>query len=40
MIKIRGLSFDFSQKLDSYVQEKYLELLVAVERGKSNHIEE
>jgi len=40
LIKIRGLSIDFAEKLDPYVREKYLELLAAVERGRSNHIEE
>jgi hypothetical protein len=40
LIKIRGLSAGFAQKLDSYVREKYLELLAAVERGSRNNIEE
>jgi len=40
LIKIRGLSSNFAEKLDPYVREKYLELLEAVERGRSNHIEE
>jgi hypothetical protein len=40
LIKIRGLSSDFAEKLDPYVREKYLELMEAVERGRSNHIEE
>ncbi len=40
LIKIRGLSRDFAGKLDPYVREKYLELLEAVERGRSNHTEE
>ena len=40
LIKIRGLSRDFAGKLDAYVREKYLELLEAVERGRSNHTEE
>ena len=40
LIKIRGLSSDFAEKLDPYVREKYLELLEAVERGRSNHTEE
>ncbi len=40
LIKIRGLSSDFAEKLDAYVREKYRELLEAVECGRSNHIEE
>lgn len=40
LIKIRGLSAGFAQKLNAYVQEKYLELLAAVEHGRSNDIEE
>lgn len=40
LIKIRGLSSDFAEKLDPYVRERYLELLEAVELGRSNHIEE
>src|SRR5260370_11107344 len=40
LIKIRGLSGDFAKRLNPYVREKYLELLEAVERGRSNHIEE
>jgi hypothetical protein len=40
LIKIRGLSSDFAEKLNPYVREKYLELLEAVERGRSNHTEE
>ncbi|HYR74438.1 MAG TPA: hypothetical protein VEM96_01230 [Pyrinomonadaceae bacterium] len=40
LIKTRGLSSDFAEKLDPYVREKYLELLEAVERGRSNHTEE
>jgi|SRR5882724_1126124 len=40
LIKIRGLSSDFAEKLNPYVRERYLELLEAVERGRSNHTEE
>lgn len=40
LIKIRGLSSDFAEKLDPYVREEYLKLLEAVERGRSNHTEE
>ena len=40
LIKIRGLTSEFAEKLDPYVRGKYLELLKAVERGRSNNIEE
>jgi hypothetical protein len=40
LIKIRGLSVDYAEKLNPYVKEKFLELLEAVESGKRNHNEE
>jgi len=40
MIKIRRLDGEFAAKLNPYVREKYLELFAAVERGRSNVIEE
>jgi hypothetical protein len=40
LIKIRGLSTEFADKLNPYVREKYLELFAAVERGRNNNIEE
>ena len=40
MIKIKCLDGEFSFKLNPYVREKYLELFAAVERGRSNSIEE
>jgi len=40
MIKIRSLDGEFADKLNPYVQEKYFELLEAVERGRSNNIQE
>lgn len=40
LIKIRGLSGEFAEKLNPYVREKFLELLEAVERGRGNDIEE
>lgn len=40
LIKIRGLSNDFADKLNPFVKDKYLELLEAVERGRDNHFEE
>jgi hypothetical protein len=40
LIKVRGLSIDFAEKLNPYVREKFLELLEAVQRGSSNSIEE
>ena len=40
LIKIRGLSRPFAEKLNPYVREKYLELFAAVELGRNNNIEE
>ncbi len=40
LIKIRGLSRPFAEKLDPYVREKYLELLEAAQKRSSNHFEE
>jgi len=40
LIKIRGLSNDFADKLNPFVRDKYLELLQAVERGRAYHFEE
>jgi len=40
LIKIRGLTKAFAEKLSPYVREKYLELLKAVEQGGSHFIEE
>lgn len=40
LIKIRGLSAGFAQRLNAYVQDKYLELLAAVEHGRGNDTEE
>jgi hypothetical protein len=40
LIKIRGLSGEFAEKLNSYVRGKFLDLLEAVERGRGNDIEE
>lgn len=40
LIKVRGLSRDFADRLDPYVREAYLDLINAVERGRRNHIEE
>src|SRR6266478_10205223 len=40
LIKIRGLSRPFAEKLNPYVREKYLELLEAVQKGSRNDIEE
>jgi hypothetical protein len=40
MIKIRSLDGEFAAKLNPYVREKYLELFAAVERGRTNNIEE
>jgi hypothetical protein len=40
LIKIRGLSSEFADKLNPYVREKFLELLEAVQRGSCNNIEE
>jgi hypothetical protein len=39
LIKIRGLSTDYAQQLDPYVQAKFLELVAAVEFGRRNHIQ-
>jgi hypothetical protein len=36
LIKIRGLSSDFAEKLDPYVRKKYLELAEAVEHGRKS----
>jgi hypothetical protein len=40
LIKIRGLSGEFAEKLNPYVRGKFLDLLEAVERGRGNDIEE
>jgi len=41
LIKLRGLSGEFAERLNPYVREKYLELSNAVKRGKEeNHFEE
>jgi len=40
LIKIRGLSSEFAEKLNPYVRAKFLDLLEAVERGRGNAIEE
>jgi hypothetical protein len=40
LIKIRGLSGEFAEKLDPYVRGRFLDLLKAVERGRGNDIEE
>src|SRR6266849_447235 len=40
LIKIRGLSKDFADKLNPYVRKEYLSLLEAVRRGSGNYIEE
>ncbi len=40
LIKIRGLSSEFANTLDPYVQEKFLELHEAVQRGGRNDTEE
>lgn len=40
LIKIRGLSREFAERLNPYVREKYSDLLAAVRRGRSNRIEE
>ncbi len=39
LIKIRGLTADFAEKLNPYVREKYLELFRAVESGQGNREE-
>jgi hypothetical protein len=36
LIKIRGLTADFAQRLDPYVREQYLQLSSAVEQGRQN----
>jgi hypothetical protein len=40
LIKIRGLSGEFAERLDPYVRGKFLDLLEAVKRGRANDIEE
>ncbi len=41
LIKLRGLASDFAQRLNPYVREKFLELVVAVEHArKANDIKE
>jgi hypothetical protein len=40
LIKIRGLSGDFAERLNPYVREKYSELLAGVRHGYCNYIEE
>ena len=40
LIKIRGLSGGYAEQLNSYVKEKFLELVEAVESGRRNHNEE
>jgi hypothetical protein len=40
LIKIRGLSGEFAERLNPYVRAKYLELVEAVERGRGNDIKE
>lgn len=40
LIKVRHLSREFAENLNPYVRTKYLELVDAVERGKSNKFEE
>lgn len=40
LIKIRGLSREFAERLNPYVREKYSDLLAAVRHGSSNCIEE
>lgn len=40
LIKVRGLSSEFADKLNPYVREKFLELMEAVQRGRGNDIEE
>ena len=39
LIKIRGLSGEFAEKLNPYVRQDFLELLEAVQRGRGNDIE-
>jgi hypothetical protein len=40
LIKIRGLSEDFAEHLDTYVREQFLQLLRAVEQARRNSNEE
>ena len=40
LIKARHLSREFASKLNPYVQEKYLELVAAVDSGAGNRFEE
>jgi len=40
LIKIRSLSRELANKLNPYVQEKYLELWDAVQHGSTNDFEE
>ena len=40
LIKIRGLSGEFAEKLNPYVRGRFLALLEAAERGRGNGIEE
>ncbi|PYS22006.1 MAG: hypothetical protein DMF72_15030 [Acidobacteria bacterium] len=40
LIKIRGLSNDYAERLDPYVRNKFLELVAAVEVGRRNNFEE
>jgi len=40
LMKIRGLTRGFADKLNPYVREKYSELFTAVGRGRDNNIEE
>jgi len=38
LIKVRGLTTEFAERLNPYVREKYLELLNAVKRGKEENV--
>lgn len=40
LIKIRGLSSEFADRVNPYVREEFLKLLEAVRRGSRNNIEE
>jgi hypothetical protein len=40
LIKIRGLSSEFANKLNPYVREEFLRLLEPVRKGSDNNIEE
>jgi len=40
LIKVRALARDFTERLNPYVREKFLELLEAVEKGQGKGIEE